>query len=93
MRYAWMLAGLAAISTAWADGPGDNLPTKVRRVPKLGIEVSPEQKQQIEASLAELRRAMEAEGFTVYPAEWWHFDFEGWRRWPILDLTFEELDQ
>jgi D-alanyl-D-alanine dipeptidase len=22
-----------------------------------------------------LRRAMEAEGFTVYEAEWWHFDF------------------
>jgi len=33
-----------------------------------------------------LRAAMEAEGFTVYENEWWHFDFEGWRRYPILDL-------
>src|SRR5205823_6067739 len=26
-----------------------------------------------------LRRAMAAEGFTVYEAEWWHFDFRDWR--------------
>jgi CubicO group peptidase (beta-lactamase class C family)/D-alanyl-D-alanine dipeptidase len=38
-----------------------------------------------------LRRAMEAEGFSVYEAEWWHFDFRDWRRYPILNLTFEEL--
>lgn len=30
-----------------------------------------------------LRRAMHAEGFTVYDAEWWHFDHESWRRWAI----------
>ena len=31
-----------------------------------------------------LRRAMEAEGFTVYEAEWWHFDYKDWRKYPIL---------
>lgn len=30
-----------------------------------------------------LRRAMEAEGFAVYDAEWWHFDFATWRRYPV----------
>jgi D-alanyl-D-alanine dipeptidase len=30
-----------------------------------------------------LRRAMEAEGFTVYEAEWWHFDYKDWRKYPI----------
>lgn len=30
-----------------------------------------------------LRRTMEHEGFTVYEAEWWHFDFAGWRRYPV----------
>lgn len=30
-----------------------------------------------------LRRAMEAEGFTVYEAEWWHFDHKDWRKYPI----------
>lgn len=38
-----------------------------------------------------LRDVMEANGFTVYEFEWWHFDYDGWRDYPILDLTFEEL--
>jgi serine beta-lactamase-like protein LACTB len=38
-----------------------------------------------------LRRAMEAEGFSVYEAEWWHFDYRAWREYPILNLTFEQL--
>ncbi|HLJ94639.1 MAG TPA: serine hydrolase [Gemmataceae bacterium] len=38
-----------------------------------------------------LRHAMEEEGFTVYEAEWWHFDYKDWRMYPILNQTFEEL--
>lgn len=38
-----------------------------------------------------LRETMEAEGFQVYPAEWWHFDYQGWERYPLLNLTFEQL--
>ncbi|HUR54669.1 MAG TPA: serine hydrolase [Gemmataceae bacterium] len=38
-----------------------------------------------------LRRAMEAEGFTVYEEEWWHFDYKDWKKYPILNLTFEHL--
>ncbi len=38
-----------------------------------------------------LRRAMEGEGFTVYNAEWWHFDYRDWRNYPIRNATFEEL--
>jgi serine beta-lactamase-like protein LACTB len=38
-----------------------------------------------------LRRAMEGEGFTVYEEEWWHYDFKDWRKYPILNKTFEEL--
>jgi len=41
---------------------------------------------------AVLRRAMEDEGFTVNEAEWWHFDFRDWRRYPILNLAFEQLE-
>src|SRR6266446_6429365 len=36
-----------------------------------------------------LRRAMEAEGFTVYEAEWWHFDFRDWREYALGNRTFE----
>jgi serine beta-lactamase-like protein LACTB len=38
-----------------------------------------------------LRSAMEAEGFDVYDAEWWHFDYRDWRHYPILNVSFEEL--
>lgn len=38
-----------------------------------------------------LRKAMEAEGFTVEPNEWWHFNCRDWRSYPILDVPFEEL--
>jgi serine beta-lactamase-like protein LACTB len=38
-----------------------------------------------------LRHAMEDEGFTVYEAEWWHFDYKDWKQYPILNLTFEQL--
>ena len=38
-----------------------------------------------------LRRTMEAEGFTVEPNEWWHFNCRDWRAYPILDVPFEEL--
>jgi serine beta-lactamase-like protein LACTB len=38
-----------------------------------------------------LRRAMEAEGFTVYDAEWWHFDYKDWRKYRIGNLSFEEI--
>ncbi|MDQ2832562.1 MAG: M15 family metallopeptidase [Acidobacteriota bacterium] len=40
-----------------------------------------------------LRAAMQAEGFEVYPFEWWHFDFHGWQKYPILNLTFEQLER
>jgi serine beta-lactamase-like protein LACTB len=38
-----------------------------------------------------LRRAMQAKGFTVYEAEWWHFDYQDWRNYPILNKAFEQL--
>jgi CubicO group peptidase (beta-lactamase class C family)/D-alanyl-D-alanine dipeptidase len=38
-----------------------------------------------------LRRAMEDAGFTVYEAEWWHFDFKDWKSYRIGNQNFEEL--
>lgn len=40
-----------------------------------------------------LRAAMEAEGFHVYQYEWWHFDFDGWERYPVLNLGFDEVSR
>jgi len=38
-----------------------------------------------------LRTAMEAEGFTVYKAEWWHFDYKDWAQYRILNTPFESI--
>lgn len=38
-----------------------------------------------------LRAAMEKQGFKVYEAEWWHYDYKDWKRYPILDVPFAEL--
>ena len=40
-----------------------------------------------------LRRAMEAQGFAVYDAEWWHFDYKDWARYPVLNVRFEGLSK
>ncbi|HKJ03855.1 MAG TPA: M15 family metallopeptidase [Longimicrobiales bacterium] len=38
-----------------------------------------------------LRTAMEAQGFAVYDAEWWHFDYKDWQRYRIGNQRFEEI--
>jgi zinc D-Ala-D-Ala dipeptidase len=43
------------------------------------------------ARRAILRQAMEKEGFTVYPQEWWHFDYKDWKLYPIMNVRFEEI--
>jgi zinc D-Ala-D-Ala dipeptidase len=43
------------------------------------------------ANRDKLRRLMEAEGFTVYRDEWWHFDFNEWQQYAIYDIAFSEV--
>jgi D-alanyl-D-alanine dipeptidase len=38
-----------------------------------------------------LRAAMEKEGFTVEPNEWWHFNYKDWQSYPILNVPFEAM--
>ncbi len=38
-----------------------------------------------------LRRTMEAQGFTVFTSEWWHFDFHDWRSYRIGNVPFEKI--
>jgi len=43
------------------------------------------------AMRAMLRDAMVAQGFEIYPEEWWHFDYKDWRSYGIGTRTFTEL--
>jgi len=39
-----------------------------------------------------LIEVMNKQGFRVNSAEWWHFDFRGYQKYPVLDIAFEELE-
>jgi D-alanyl-D-alanine dipeptidase len=34
---------------------------------------------------------MVAEGFVPLDNEWWHFDWDGWRRYPVMDVPLEDV--
>ena len=38
-----------------------------------------------------LRRTMEANGFTVYKYEWWHFDYKDWKSYRIGNVQFSDI--
>jgi D-alanyl-D-alanine dipeptidase len=38
-----------------------------------------------------LRRHMEAEGFSVYPYEWWHYDYRDWKAYGLQNARFEDI--
>ena len=38
-----------------------------------------------------LQEVMLQHGFVIYPSEWWHFDFAGWKAYPVMDIPFGEL--
>ena len=38
-----------------------------------------------------LRAAMEKQGFTVYQSEWWHFDYQIWMKYPVMNLEFSQI--
>lgn len=53
-RIASLLLLFAAAQTAFADGPKDNDPAEVRRIPKLGVELPADVETKLKAALAEL---------------------------------------
>ena len=38
-----------------------------------------------------LEAIMVVEGFIGMPNEWWHFDYQDWAQYPVLDIAFEDL--
>lgn len=38
-----------------------------------------------------LLSVMDRHGFDVYETEWWHFDFRGWEKFDLMDISLEEL--
>ncbi|MDD5627617.1 MAG: M15 family metallopeptidase [Elusimicrobia bacterium] len=43
------------------------------------------------AHRAALERVMSRHGFVGFPSEWWHFDAQGWERYPVEDVPFADI--
>ncbi len=54
-----LVLAMVPFPTARGDGPADNRPEAVRRIPKLGIEVPPEVRTRLETGLTDLNGAIE----------------------------------
>jgi D-alanyl-D-alanine dipeptidase len=57
---------------------------------KAGANYADLPKQQI-ANRELLKSVMAAHGFRVIATEWWHYDFNGWANYPLLDIPFSEI--
>lgn len=40
-----------------------------------------------------LQKVMTNNGFKIFKAEWWHFDFEGWEAYDLMNIEFENLEK
>ncbi|MBL8634675.1 MAG: D-alanyl-D-alanine dipeptidase [Myxococcales bacterium] len=47
--------------------------------------------QDVKRNRSVLEQAMTKAGFVGLATEWWHFDFQGWQRYPHSDTPFEAL--
>lgn len=43
------------------------------------------------ANRARLAGYLEVEGFVGLSNEWWHFDFNGWEQFPVMDIPFNKI--
>ena len=57
---------------------------------KAGANYADLPKQQI-ANRELLKSVMQAHGFKVIASEWWHYDFNGWANYPLLDIPFSAI--
>lgn len=39
-----------------------------------------------------LQQAMKKRGFVPLQTEWWHFDDPNWQRYPVMDVSFEQIN-
>ncbi|WP_223279449.1 M15 family metallopeptidase [Phaeocystidibacter marisrubri] len=74
-----------------ADGRYLNMPTDYDDFSIAAHPSTPLEDSLVSANRDLLIQVMEHYGFTVYPSEWWHFDYTGWEEYKIMDLSFPSI--
>jgi D-alanyl-D-alanine dipeptidase len=72
-------------------GKGLDMPTGFDSFSRKAAAAYPNLPPQEIANRELLKNAMQAHGFKVITTEWWHFDFNGWTHYPLLDIPFAEI--
>lgn len=67
------------------------MPTEYDEFSVVASAAYPNVSEKAKANRQILIEAMANRGFKVMDSEWWHFDYEGWSRFDLMDLSFEEL--
>jgi len=68
------------------------MPTEWDTAAKESWAAAPVKDPEVKKNRDTLISIMEKNGFKVYEAEWWHFDFVGWQKFGVMDIDFEELN-
>ena len=68
------------------------MPTEYDSFSKEAWPTTPVKDPQIKKNRDLIIGVMERNGFKVNASEWWHFDFVGWKKYEVMDIDFEELE-
>ena len=68
------------------------MPTEYDSFSKDAWPTTPVKDPQIKKNRDLIIGVMERNGFKVNASEWWHFDFVGWKKYEVMDIDFEALE-
>ncbi|WP_205501227.1 M15 family metallopeptidase [Rufibacter psychrotolerans] len=73
------------------DGQELEMPTAYDAMVQQAHPDYPHVSAQVKKNRALLINTMQRHGFTVFKNEWWHFDFNNWPQYHLMDIRFEDL--
>lgn len=85
----------AAVDVTLVDSLGNELamPTEYDEFVKAARSTYDKLPTPVLENRAKLHNAMKAEGFIPNPSEWWHFDDKDWKKFPVLDVPFNDVPE
>ncbi|PKL40305.1 MAG: hypothetical protein CVV41_19775 [Candidatus Riflebacteria bacterium HGW-Riflebacteria-1] len=73
------------------DGKEVAMPSSYDEFGEKARAVNPGLQEPVKTHLQILQNAMQTSGFKLLASEWWHFDFPGWKSFPLLDISLNDL--
>ena len=83
----------AALDVTLVDDDGNELPmpTPYDTFSEKAHSNYPDLPQTVLQNRKLLKNIMKKHGFEPLVTEWWHFDYQSWEKYPILDINFDQL--